>query len=323
MKLAMYRGGGVIAIEDAPIPACPEGGLLVQVMASALCSGELMAWYMDQKAPHVLGHEFSGTVIESESPDFPVGCRVAPHHHAPCMECDLCRAGHTVHCPTWKKTKLNPGGLAEFVAISRELLTDCHRVEDVDPRDAALVEPLACVMKSLRRARWSAGDRTAVIGLGVMGLMHALMCPGCTAVDLNPSRIEWAKGIGINAQPSATEGAFDVIFVCPGSDAALEAGLRLAAPGARVVLFAPTEPGHKTSLDLNQLYFRDIELITCYSCGPADTTEAIQALRAGKVKASQVVSHFISMDELPMRYLEMKAGTILKPMVEFSNVVRT
>ena len=317
MKLAVYRGGGVIAIEDAPVPACPPGGLLVQVEASALCSGELMAWYMDQKAPHVLGHEFAGIVIESQAEAFPVGCRVAPHHHAPCMTCDLCRAGHTVHCPTWKRTKLDPGGLAEVVAVSADLLTDCHRVDDLDPRDAALVEPLACVMKSLRRARSTPGDRTAVIGLGVMGLMHALLCPGATGLDLSLARREWASSNGICAEETATERSYDVVFVCPGTDAAIKAGIRLAAPGARVVLFAPTEPGHLTELDLNALYFRDIELISCYSCGPADTALAVEALRAGKVRAGNVVSDFIGMDELPEKYLEMKSGTIVKPMVLF------
>ncbi|MEY4881438.1 MAG: hypothetical protein RLZ87_867, partial [Armatimonadota bacterium] len=82
MKLARYIGSGEIEIQDAEIPDCPTGGLLIQTEASGLCSGELMQWYMDKKIPHVLGHEVSGVVIESQDSRFPVGCRVFPHHHA-------------------------------------------------------------------------------------------------------------------------------------------------------------------------------------------------------------------------------------------------
>jgi L-iditol 2-dehydrogenase len=138
MKLARYIGGGQIAIVDEPVPECPPGGLLVKTEASGLCSGELMDWYMDRKIPHVLGHEVAGIVEESQVDGFSVGARIFAHHHAPCMRCEQCHARRYVHCPQWKRTKLEPGGMAEYFAVSAENLSDTFRVDDLRAIDAAL-----------------------------------------------------------------------------------------------------------------------------------------------------------------------------------------
>jgi L-iditol 2-dehydrogenase len=77
----------------------------------------------------------------------------------------------------------------------------------------------------------------------------------------------------------------------------------------------PTGP---TRLDLNGLYFKDARLVSSYSCGPTDTAAATELIRAGTIRAEQVVSDFIRLDELPKAYQAMKAGEILKAMVMFS-----
>jgi L-iditol 2-dehydrogenase len=340
MKLARYIGNGQIAIVDEPAPACPVGGLLVKTEASGLCSGELMDWYMEKKVPHVLGHEVSGKVVESCDSRFPVGSRVFAHHHAACRQCEMCRQGLEVHCDRWRRTKLIPGGMAEYFAVPAENLTDTHVVDDLRPVDAALIEPLACVMKSTTLVA-QASSRSfpvpspdssskdvddymleacatwAVIGLGVMGLMHLLVLPSATGYELNPERLEHARSLGLRAEhPSCFEPA-DTILVCPGSKAALDLAIRNIKPGGRILLFAPMPRGEETPVDLNTLYFKDVILLNSYSCGPRDTSRAIDIIRQGKLRAEQVVSDFIGIDELPAAYQRMKRGEILKPMVVF------
>lgn len=317
MKLARYMGGGVVAIVDEPEPQLPPGGLVVRTEASGLCSGELMDWYMDQKAPHVLGHEVAGIVEQSDDSRFPVGCRVAPHHHAPDPESSFTKRGAAVHDPIWKATRLIPGGLAERFAVPAANLADTWRVDDLRPQDAALMEPFGCVMKSLRRLRLRGDESVAVIGLGVMGLLFMAACPGAVGCDLDPNRIDWARRQGWDARPVEQMDQAEVVVVCPGSEAALAQALALAAPDPRIVLFAPMPPGSQTPLDLHRLYFQDLTLSCSYSCGPEDTRAALEAIRAGQVKAEQVVSHFISLDELPEHYLAMKRQEIIKPMVLF------
>ncbi len=316
-RLARYVGEGRVEIVEEPAPTLPEGGLLVRTEACGLCSGELMSWYMDRKLPHVLGHEVAGIVEQSDDARYPVGARVFPHHHAPCGQCGLCTSGRGVHCPTWRRTKLSPGGMADRFAVGAENLADTHVVDDLRAVDAALIEPLACVCKSVRGAKiQNPKSKIGVIGLGVMGLMHMLLLDGATGLDLSEGRRDWAKGLGLEARPpeAAEEGAFDTIFVCPGSQAAFDLALRLAAPAATITMFAPLGPGEDLRVP-QAAYFNDLTIRNAYSAAPEDTREAIEALRAGRVRAEQVCSEFIALDELPEAYGRMKRGEILKPMV--------
>ena len=316
MKLARYVGGGKIAIEIVREPELPTGGLLVKAEACGLCSGELMAWYMDRKVPHVLGHEVAGKVVESGDSRFPVGSRVFAHHHAPCMKCAACLRGAYVHCPQWRATRLDPGGMAEFFAVSPENLTDTHVLGDLRPQEAALIEPLACVLKSLSRA--GSFSSVAVVGLGSMGLMHLLAAPGrAVGYDLNGARISWAKELGLDARPTSASARAETVVVCPGSASAFDLGLRIVEPGGRIVLFAPFSPNERLDVPWERVYFDEIELIPSYSCGPEDVSRAIAMLRQGRICAEQVVSHFVSLDELPAAYEAMKVGDILKAMVLF------
>ena len=324
-RLARYVGEGRVEIVEEPLPDLPRGGLIVRTEACGLCSGELMSWYMDRKLPHVLGHEVAGIVEASEDARFPVGARVFPHHHAPCGGCEFCESGRGVHCPTWRRTKLRPGGMADRFAVDAENLVDTHVVDDLRAVDAALIEPLACVCKSVRGnpplqvallGEGGRGEKSAVIGLGVMGLMHTLLLDGATGLDLSESRRAWARGLGLDARApeDAEGGAFDRIFVCPGSQAAFDLALRLAAPAATITMFAPLGPGEELRVP-QAAYFNDLTIRNAYSAAPEDTLEAIAALRAGRVKAEQVCSEFIALDELPGAYGRMKRGEILKPMV--------
>lgn len=333
MKLARYVGNGEVEIVDEPAPVCPAGGLLVRTEACGLCSGELMSWYMDQKLPHVLGHECVGTIIESQSAAFPVGARVFAHHHAPCGACPQCRAGRPVHCLQWKRTHLDPGGMAEQYGVSEQNLTDAFLIPLLSPEVGALIEPLACVMKALtisgiqEAANSGRPVRTAVIGLGFMGLLHAfaLRAIGVEPVcfEISESRRRWATehSIGNAFDPSESlprdEGDFDFLFVCPGAQPAIDFAVRHTSPGAIITLFSPLAPGTPLMLDVNALYFRDAQLRTSYSAGPADSQAAYRLLIEGAIPTESVISDFISLAELPAAYQKMKNGEILKPMVLF------
>lgn len=318
MRLAVYRAGVGVVIEDAPEPEPDTGDFLVQTEACALCSGELMPWYMERKSPHVLGHEVAGRCLASDGSGYSPGDRVAPHHHANCGECEDCRRGAEVHCSRWKATRLIPGGMAERFVIPRENLSDTGLMNDVRPQDAALVEPVACVLKSICRA--GEFESATVVGLGSFGVLHSvlLMEAGANveAIEPNPQRRRWAEELGIRSVVAPSRQS-EAVFVCPGNEPALRVGLNSLRPGGTLVLFAPHEPGGLVAMDFEDLYFRDIALAFSYSAGRTEMAQAREAIRRGAVRAEQVVSHFISLDELPGAYRAMQAGDILKPMVMF------
>src|SRR5262249_13014774 len=151
---------------------------------------------------------------------------------------------------------------------------------------------------------------------GAMGLMHALVLDRCIAYDLNPSRVQYARSLGIDARSPEDARPAQTIFVCPGSQAAFDAAVSMSEPEATIGMFAPLGPDQNLVIP-QRSYFRDLRVIHSYSCGPCETKAAQCLLRAGRIKAEMIVSEFIGIDQLPESYIAMKKGETLKPMVLF------
>src|SRR4030043_1889569 len=155
MKVAKLYSFNDIRIEDIPVPKIGPGDALLKTRASGICSGDVMPWYIEKKAPLVLGHEPSGEIVEvgKNVKSLMAGDRVFVHHHAPCLECRHCRRGDHVQCETWKNTKIIPGGISEYILIPEiNLRNDTLKLPDnVSFEDGTLIEPTACVIKGLKR----------------------------------------------------------------------------------------------------------------------------------------------------------------------------
>jgi L-iditol 2-dehydrogenase len=325
MRAAVLYDVDDIRIEEREIPKIGPGELLVHTRASGICTGDVMGWYVRRKAPLVLGHEPAGAVaaVGEGVSDFAAGDRVFVHHHAPCFACRACERGDYVQCATWRKSAIDPGGLAEYFRVPRENVRDTLKLpQHVAFVDASLIEPLACVVKSLRRSGVRAGDSLHVIGLGVMGLMHALAAQSYGASvsgsDFLDARRTHAAALGVRAvHPGETLDGADVVICGPGSPEALRNAFAAVAPGGTVVMFTPLEPGVALTLDPNDLYFRDVKLVTSYSCGPNDTREALDLIARGVVTAQRLGATLYPLEEAGTAYEALRASRIIKPIVTF------
>ena len=330
-----------IRIEDRPIPELRGGDMLVRTAASGICTGDVMPWYIRRKAPLVLGHEPAGIVAALGDPaptresgiPFRVGDRVFVHHHAPCFTCRFCLRGDYVQCPTWRASKIEPGAMAEYFRVPPENTRDALLLPDgVAFPNAALVEPLACVVKSLRRARLREDDVVYVIGCGVMGLMHVILANArghrVLASDFAAERRDAAVRLGaepidaaadpLHAVHGRTDGrGADVVICAPGSTVALEHAIDSAVPGGTVVMFTPLEPGERFAFDQSSAYFRDLTLVNSYSCGPNDTSEALDLLARGVVTCDKLGAECRPLSGVAQAYADLRMSRILKPIIEF------
>jgi L-iditol 2-dehydrogenase len=328
MEAAVLYDIDDVRIERRAIPELRDGELLVRTMASGICSGDVMAWYIRRKAPLVLGHEPAGIVAETRGEvRFSVGDRVFVHHHAPCFECGACSRGEYVQCATWRASKIDPGGIAQYFRVARENQGDTLALPPaVGFPDASLIEPLACVVKSLRRSGLRAGDRLYVIGLGVMGLLHVLAAGALGAAvygsDFIAGRRAIAEGNGAvtfhpdDARRVLADGA-DVVICGPGSSQAMHGAIAAAGPAGTVVMFTPFAPDVPITIDPERFYFSDLRLVASYSCGPDDTRAALELIGKGVVTAEKVGATLVSLDEVPRAYRELAESRIVKPIVTF------
>jgi len=333
-RAAVFHAPDDIRLEILPLRAPGPREVVVRIRACGLCSSETLAWYMQRKAPLVLGHEPVGEVVaagEGASAGGDValepGTRVFIHHHAPCLRCRACRRGQYVHCQTWRRTRLVPGGLCDYALVPGEIAgADMLALPPEVSDDAGVfVEPLACVIKSLRRARLQPGDRVAVVGLGVMGLLHVLLArrlpvERVVGADLLEERLAAARAAGADeAVPAAevreaTEGGADAVFVTPASLQAVRLGYECVAPGGRLVIFTPVPPEELWPLPLHDLFFREVEIVPTYSAGPEDTREALGAI-AGGLPVESLISHRLGLDQVAEGYRLVAAGRALKVVV--------
>jgi L-iditol 2-dehydrogenase len=340
MKIAKLYSSTDIRIEDMPVPEPGPGEALMKTAASGICSGDLMPWYIEKKAPLVLGHEPAGVIVNVGEgvTDFNPGDRVFVHHHAPCMQCEFCMRGDYVHCETWKKSRIIPGGISEYILIPEiNLKNDNLKLPDsVSFEDAVLIEPLACVLKGIKRAGGASVETALIIGLGIMGALHVLALKrlGTKKVigaDMVPFRLEKALQLGadevidIRREDPAlsirrlSSGRMANLVICgPNSAEAMETGIRAAAPGGKVVLFTPALPGQKLTLDPNEIYFNETSIIPSYSTGPDDTREALRMISEGHIRADMVVTHRFGIEETARAYaLAAYAKDSLKVIIKF------
>ncbi|MBV8170906.1 MAG: zinc-binding dehydrogenase [Candidatus Eremiobacteraeota bacterium] len=342
-KAAVYQRGGDVAVRDVALSPLRDGELLVRITACGICSSETLQWYADRKAPFVLGHEpvavieacgtgaaplLNGVAGANGMLPFAPGERVFVHHHAPCMQCRRCRRRDYVQCETWRSSKLQPGAMAQFAIVPVESVrADVLRVPDsLDDDLATLIEPLATVVKSVRRSRLRAGDRVLVIGLGTMGMLHLALARFRGAevlmgADRVASRLDAARTFGahhafdIESAPlheqvaGATDGeGADIVIVCPGSIAAMQAAAQCVAPGGTVVLFTPAAATEYWPLPVHDLFFKDVSVVASYSAGPDDTREALTLLADG-LPVRPLVTHRFGLDSIAQAYRLVAAGT--------------
>jgi L-iditol 2-dehydrogenase len=336
MRQAVIVAPDRFAVAEAPAPALQgDGEILVRTAVAGICSGDLMPWYLAKKVGTVLGHEVVGraAAVGAAVTHVRPGDLVFLHHHAPCLACPYCGRGDHVHCPAWGRSRLDPGGMAEWVRVPAEnAAADTFAVNDLTPEQAVFIEPLGCCVKALRRVGRLvplAGARGAVVGCGVMGLLNllaarALGAAGLVAVEPDEARRRAARAHGADEALTPEEAggrlreAADFVIVGPGDPGAIRQALAYVRPGGAAALFTPTPTGVVTHLDLGELYFREVSLVPSYSCGPDDTRQAYDLLRTGAVRPEALVTHRFRIDEIQRAYdTARRGGNNLKVLIVF------
>lgn len=313
MKAILARPSGGFGLCEVEPPAIGPGELLVEMRACGLCGTDLAKLAKPQNSAHVsLGHELAG-VVREVGPGvirFAPGDRVLAAHHVPCGECWACRHGNESMCPQFKATNIDPCGLAELIRIPR---LHVERVTISLPAEmpfdvASFTEPLACGVRAVERSHVLPGDRIAVVGGGGMGLLIAqtLAARGAVPIvlDVSEARISLARALRVQATinptredvraavAEATGGVgLDGVILTVVSEAILAEMQRVLRPGGRINIFAGPSDGGQLSLDIADLYERELSVFSTYSSTPAALAEAFDLLAGNLVRVGPLISH--------------------------------
>jgi L-iditol 2-dehydrogenase len=325
MRVARLHGAGDVRLTEEEIPRPGGAEQLVEVTSVGICGSDLH-WFTEGgigdavvSRPLVLGHEMAGVV--RGGPDD--GTRVAIDPAIPCEECEVCRAGHPNLCPdvVFAGHGSCDGGLRQFLTWPAHRL---HALPDnLSDDDGAVLEPLGVALHALDLAHLRAASTVAVVGCGPIGLLLIQLArlAGATrvlAVEPLPHRL--AAAVAAGAEPVETGDAVaDVVFEVSGSDPAVDTALRLAKPGARVVLVGIPD-GDRTSFRAALGRRKGLTLLMARRMGEV-YPRAIDLAARGLVDLAPVVTDVFALSEVNAALTAAAARTGLKVVVHPNQTV--
>src|ERR1035437_8449833 len=214
MMAAVLYGKEDLQVEPVAVPTIDSGDLLVRVKVALTCGTDVKVFRRGYHArmhvpPAVVGHKLAGDVVKVGEgvTQFSVGQRVVAANSAPCEECFFCKRGLQNLC---EDLLFNNGAYAEYIRIPSRIVERNTYVipEHVGYQDAALVEPLACVVRGLEETAPQAGDTIAVIGLGPIGLMFVKLAKlyGCRVIAIGRRKTQLDRAAALGADELVTGG---------------------------------------------------------------------------------------------------------------------
>ena len=206
MKAAVVVGYNDIRIQDIPEPSCGPKDIKVEVAYCGICGSDIPRVLKGSchSFPQVLGHEFSGRVVEvgANVNGFSIGDHVVGVPLVPCFKCDDCAKGDFSLCKHYSFVgSRQQGAMAEYVVIPAE---NAIKVDSNVPLNhAALTEPSTVALHGVLRHGFSPNDDewVAVIGMGPIGLFTLEWCKLLGAkhiilVGRNKQRLSMSKKYG-------------------------------------------------------------------------------------------------------------------------------
>ena len=258
MKCVSISGEKSLVLKDIDVPVSKDGSVVIEVKSCGICGSDIHNWDGGQPIGLVMGHEFSGTVVDPGSrKDLEKGDRVTGLPISPCGKCEACHSGNVQYCAeTWSEAVglalTNPGGFAEYTSCRPDMVRKIPGNVSFDA--ACMVEPSAVALHAINLANIKIGDSVLIIGGGVIGLLSAEFAKMAGAsyiaiLEANKKRGRKAVSYGkINEYYDAlkedtiptlmtkTNGGFDKVIECCGNSSAVSEALMTVQPGGTLVL---------------------------------------------------------------------------------------
>ena len=322
MKAAMLYGVKDLRIEDVEIPKVGLGEVLVKVKAATTCGTDLKIFrrgYVEKviKLPTVFGHEWAGEVVEvGEGLEWPKkGMRIRAGNSAPCLHCTMCQKGKYNLCENmiwlW-------GAYAEYIKVpARMVLVNMQEIpQHVSYEEAAITEPLACVLHGAEEANIKLGDTVTIIGAGPIGLLHLLTAKKFGAgrvisIDLVEDRLNFAERLGADETVNAGKedvvervreltGGYgsDVVIEAIGLPSTWEQALKLVRKGGTVLEFGGCPPGTEIKVNTEKLHYGELTVRGSFHATPLHFRKALNLIASRTIDVRPLITRKMKLENI-------------------------
>jgi L-iditol 2-dehydrogenase len=314
MLAAVLYGKEHLEIESVAIPELGPGDILVRVRTALTCGTDVKVFRRGYHArmivpPALFGHELAGDIVYvgDRVKQFKRGQRVVAANSAPCASCFYCKRGLENLC---EDLLFNNGAYAEFIRIPARIVErNTYEIpEHVSYQEAALAEPLACVLRGLEETGVMPGDTVAVMGLGPIGSMFVRLAKvygaRVIAIGRRKAQLDRAQEMGADEGIIAADGVdivptvkslthgrgVDVAIEAVGHPAAWQTAVRMLRRGGTVNFFGGCPTDTKVNLDTNLLHYSELTCKASFHHTPKHIQKALDLVTTGEILAADFIN---------------------------------
>ena len=327
MKAAIFEDFDIMTVKEVEKPVCEDNSVLLRVKSCAVCGSDIRIFHSGNtrvKPPQIIGHEISGEVVEvgKNVTKFKPGDRVAVGADVPCGECTFCIAGIGNNCQiNYAMGYQFQGGFAEYLLLNKVVVDygPMTKIPDhVSYDEAALAEPLGCVLNATELNPIKLNDVAVIIGAGPIGMMicdvaKAMGASKVILINDTAPRLKIAKDLGVADVYVCTKdedgiarvlketdglGA-DVIFTaCPSPQAQIDS-FHMAKNRCRISFFGGL-PKDKSQvlLDTNIIHYKELIVTGAHGAMPIHHKKAVDLISSGRINVKKYVMHTFPLDEI-------------------------
>lgn len=317
MKAANLHGIDDLRYEDIENAVCEEDEVLVELKSCGICGSDIPRVFTKgtYHFPTIIGHEFSGLVVEDKSGEFS-GKRVAIFPLLPCFKCESCRVENYAACSDYDYYgSRRDGGMAECIAIKRWNLVELP--DNISYDEGAMCEPISVARHAVMKLDVQKGDNILISGAGPIGIICGQWAKSFGAeniyyFDIDQRKIDFSKQMGFNEY---TEGVkIDKVIEGTGHSAALESCLKAVKAAGSVVLMG--NPQGEIVMSQNTYWYilrKELTLLGTWNSSYGelknDWKESVKALSAGKLNVKPLITHKYPLSECNTAFNMMKDRT--------------
>ena len=301
-----------LELNEIEIPSNEEK-VIFKVNSCGICGSDLHYFEVGNPKGLVMGHEFSGTVVNPGKSSFKVGDRITALPISPCGKCDACKSGNVQYCSeTWLNASglslNNSGAYAEYSSCFPSMARLLPK--EVSDEEAAMVEPSAVSLHGVKLADIKVGDKVCIIGAGIIGLMAAEFAKmeGATYVALleaNPLRGKKALSYGF------VDEYYDAldeknIALLKGKSAAVSEAINITKNGGEIILVGVSLM--PITIPSVVAVMGEITMKGAIAYSEFDFDKVIELIKNKSINVTKYIDKIVPLEEVQNSFLDLSSG---------------
>lgn len=318
-----------LVLKEVPEPVPGPGEVKIKTAYAGICGTDLHMYQGEMKdlpIPNIVGHEFSGKVVEVGEgvENITSGVRVtAEHTFSVCGRCDYCQKGDYHLCQ--ERTAIGfeePGSFAEYVIVGADYV---HQLpESVSLQEGAVLEPLASAMHGIELIEPRPGQDCLVVGPGPMGLLITLCLKTYNCeVDIigtekDKSRLELAQEIGAGVVTDIKDSHYDIVCECSGSSGGIKSALKGVRKKGQCLQVGISE--YDIEVGFSQMVYKEINLQGIFCHHWQNWEKALKLQSLGLLDVKPLITDVIEPEAWERGFKKLLNKNAVKVLINFQEV---